>query len=160
MVRRFGRVLAEKPAPGLWVGLPWGIDRVDRVPVNRVRRVEVGYQPEVDEESVTTPPGQLLTGDHNLIDVRVVLQYAVDPEEEQIVHYVLQAPVVDDLLARATEALLAEWVAAHTIDDLLMRGKSTLPAVLVRETQKRVEGYQLGVQVQTPAWSICCRRSA
>ena len=30
VVRRFGRVVAL-PGPGLWVGLPYGIDRVDRV---------------------------------------------------------------------------------------------------------------------------------
>ena len=34
VVRRFGRVLAEQPEPGLWVGLPWGMDRVDRVEVD------------------------------------------------------------------------------------------------------------------------------
>ena len=27
-----------KPEPGLYVGLPWGIDRVDRVPIDLVRR--------------------------------------------------------------------------------------------------------------------------
>ena len=42
VVRRFGRVLPDTPGPGLYVGLPWGIDRVDRVAVGRVRRVSVG----------------------------------------------------------------------------------------------------------------------
>src|SRR5438876_7300297 len=77
VVRRFGRVLDEKPEPGLWVGLPWGMDRVDRVPVDMVRRVVVGYQPDEDEGSLTTPAGQMLTGDHNLVNVQVVLNYTV-----------------------------------------------------------------------------------
>ena len=81
------------------------------MPVNLVRRLEVGYQGEGDESGSTTPPGQLLTGDHNLVDIRVVLHYAVDPQEEQIVNYVLQADQVDELLARAAEAFLSEWVA-------------------------------------------------
>src|SRR4051794_28957600 len=72
VVRRFGRVLDKKPAPGLWIGLPWGIDRVDRVPVSLVRRIEIGYQPDTADD-LTAPPGQLLTGDHNLVNVRVVL---------------------------------------------------------------------------------------
>ena len=38
VVRRFGQVVA-RPGPGLWVGLPWGIDRVDRVPVRTVRQL-------------------------------------------------------------------------------------------------------------------------
>src|SRR5438067_1666046 len=68
VVRRFGRVLPDKPGPGLYVGLPWGIDQVDRVPVERVRRVTVGFQQSEDSETSTaTPAGQLLTGDHNLV---------------------------------------------------------------------------------------------
>ena len=88
VVRRFGRVLDEKPSPGLWIGLPWGMERVDRVPVDQVRRVEVGYQPDADEDYLTTPPGQLLTGDHNLVNVQVVLNYAVraDAVEDYVVH--------------------------------------------------------------------------
>src|SRR5947209_4924705 len=70
VVRRFGRVLPDKPEPGLWVGLPWGVDRVDRVPVDRVQSVVVGYQPE-DAGRSELPTGQLLTGDHNLVNVQV-----------------------------------------------------------------------------------------
>src|SRR5262249_6232486 len=44
VIRRFGRVLEETPGPGLWIGLPWGMDRVDRVSVDSVRRVVVGYR--------------------------------------------------------------------------------------------------------------------
>src|SRR5438270_5744254 len=74
VVRRFGRVVA-KPGPGLWVGLPWGIDRVDRVPVATVRRVVVGYQPDAAPDAI--PAGQLLTGDQNLVNVQMAVDYAV-----------------------------------------------------------------------------------
>src|SRR5207249_2127753 len=52
VVRRFGRVVIPHPAPGLWVGLPWGMDRVDRVPVNFVRRLTVGYEPGIDPDEL------------------------------------------------------------------------------------------------------------
>src|SRR5947209_15477077 len=72
VVRRFGRVVA-RPQPGLWVGLPWGIDRVDRVPVRTLRQVTAGYDPGVGFDAPGTPPGQLLTGDQNLVNVQLVL---------------------------------------------------------------------------------------
>src|SRR5947209_9355318 len=72
VVRRFGRVLEHKPEPGLWVGLPWGMDRVDRVVVDRVQSVTVGYR-EGGEAGEALPAGQLLTGDHNLVNVQAVL---------------------------------------------------------------------------------------
>ena len=41
VVRRFGRILDDKPGPGLFVGLPWGLDRVQRFGVNLERQVTV-----------------------------------------------------------------------------------------------------------------------
>src|SRR5439155_23106095 len=77
VVRRFGRVLDEHPGPGPWFGLPWGMDQVDRIAIDHVRRVEVGYNRDDEEETGLTPPGQLLTGDHNLVNVQVVIYYSV-----------------------------------------------------------------------------------
>src|SRR6478672_10857738 len=69
VVRRFGKVVA-RPGPGLGFGLPWGIDRVDRVPVRTVRQLRVGYDPETAGET-GAPPGQMLTGDQNLVNVQL-----------------------------------------------------------------------------------------
>jgi membrane protease subunit HflK len=144
LVRRFGRVVAA-PGPGLWLGLPAGMDRVDRVPVDWVRRVAVGYQPD-DDADTTTPVGQMLTGDHNLVNVRVVLSYSVD--DEQFVAFVEHADRVDGLISRAAEAALAEWLAGRGIDDILIQGKSLLPGVLVERTQARIAPYGVGVRIR------------
>jgi membrane protease subunit HflK len=145
LVRRFGRVV-DKPGPGLRVGLPWGIERVDRVPVDLVRRVAIGYQPDADETDQTTPPGQLLTGDHNLVNVQVVFDYSV--RDDQLEDYVVQAERADGVIARAGEAVLAEWVSGRKVDEVLIRGKAELPPLLVERTQARIEPYRLGVVLQ------------
>jgi modulator of FtsH protease HflK len=145
LVRRFGRVV-DKPGPGLRIGLPYGMDRVDRVPVDLVRRVAIGYQPEADESDLTTPPGQLLTGDHNLVNVQVVLDYSV--RDDQLEDYVVQAERADGVIARAGEAILAEWVSGRKVDEVLIRGKAELPTLLVQETQTRIEPYRLGIVIQ------------
>lgn len=145
VVRRFGRVV-DKPGPGLWVGYPAGIDRVDRVAVDRIQRVTVGYQPDGDETGQTTPSGQLLTGDQNLVNLQVLLDYAV--REDAVENYVVQADRVDGLIARVAESVLAEWVAGHTVDDVLLQGKAVLPEVLVRQLQQRLEPYHLGIDIQ------------
>lgn len=144
LVRRFGRVV-DKPGPGLWIGLPYGMERVDRVPVDLVRRVAIGYQ-ETAESDQTTPPGQLLTGDHNLVNAQVFLDYSV--RDEQLEDYVVQAERADGVIARACEAILAEWVSGYKVDEVLIRGKAQLPALLVERTQARIEPYRLGVVIQ------------
>ncbi len=143
VVRRFGRVLDERPEPGLWVGLPWGMDRVDRVAVDRVQNVTVGYQDE--GSSATIPVGQMLTGDHNLVNVQTTVYYKVKPEE--VVGYVVAGDRVESVLTRAAESVLAEWVAGRTVDYVLLNGKQQLPRFLVEKVQERLEKYHLGVQV-------------
>ena len=148
VVRRFGKVVAT-PGPGLWIGLPWGMDQVDRIAVDRGRTVKFGFSPEEEDFSPNTPPGQLLTGDHNLIDIQVVIHYSVD--DSRVVSFVENEDRADSLIARAAETVLAEWVAGKAIDDVLLRGKVLLPDVLVTKTRQRIAGYQLGVQIQEAA---------
>ncbi len=88
VVRRFGQVVA-RPGPGLWVGLPWGIDRVDRVPVRTARQLTVGYNPDTWSDIPGTPPGQFLTGDQNLVNVQLVLDYAIGESDEELDDYVM-----------------------------------------------------------------------
>jgi membrane protease subunit HflK len=144
IVRRFGRLLPDRLEPGLALQLPWGMDRVDRVAVDRVQSVTVGYQ-EDDYSGESMPAGQLLTGDHNLVNVQAVLTYKVRRDEE--VDYVLQAERVDALLTRAVESVMARWVAGRTVDDVLLNGKNEMRPVLVDQTQEWIEPYRLGVQV-------------
>jgi membrane protease subunit HflK len=147
VVRRFGRVLDYKPGPGLFLGLPWGMDRVNRVPVDRLRRVTVGYSPAESEDGGLTPPGQMVTGDHNLIDIRVEVYYAV--KENEVERFVLQADKADELVARAAETALVEWVAGQTVDDLVSGDRAALQKWLAEQTQERLKPYELGVAVQS-----------
>jgi membrane protease subunit HflK len=62
IVRRFGKIVAQ-PGPGLWVGLPWGMDRVDRIQVKTVRQLAAGDGSETHS----------LTGDQNLIRAGLVI---------------------------------------------------------------------------------------
>src|SRR5437870_4950977 len=127
VVRRFGKVVA-RPGPGLWVGLPWGIDRVDRVPVRTVRQLTVGFDDSAIEETGTTPAGQVLTGDQNLVNVRLVAEYAVSERDGDLENYVLNKDRVDPVLAELVEGLTAEWAAARGVDETLLTGRAALAA--------------------------------
>ncbi len=144
VVRRFGRVLAENPEPGLWIGLPWGMDRVDRVAVDRVQSVVVGFQ-DVTSGELTMPPGQLLTGDHNLVNVQATLFYKV--RQNEVVDYVVAGERVEPALTRAAETAMAEWVASRTVDEVLLRGKQSLGRALIAAVSAQIDEYDLGIEV-------------
>lgn len=146
VVSRFGKIIA-RPGPGLWIGFPWGIDRVDRVSIAKVRRITFGYNPTQDDRA-GMPVGQLLTGDENLVNVQIHLDYAVAEGDDALVSYVLQRDQVEQVIVREAEAVLVEWITSQSVDEVLLTGSRVLPDWLVERTQQRIEQYHLGVRVQ------------
>jgi membrane protease subunit HflK len=150
VVRRFGRIVAT-PGPGLYIGLPWGFDRVDRERISRERRVTVGFDArKAEDDGQKVPEGLLLTGDHNLINIQVVIGYTL--EEDEVAKFVLNADRADALIARAAEAALAQWNAGRAVDDVLLFGRGALPDNLppwmVRELDLRLAPYELGIRIK------------
>jgi membrane protease subunit HflK len=146
VVRRFGRILETKRQQGLYIGLPWGIDRVDLAPVGRVRTIDVGFTEDKTDEDGTVPVGQMLTGDHNLVNVQASINFKVrdaDPEK-----YVLQEDNIHAFVARAAESLLAEWIAGRTVNDVLRHGKNQLPIYLQDQLTARLQEYELGIEIE------------
>ena len=146
VVRRFGKVVA-RPGPGLWVGLPWGVDRVDRVKM-RTWQLGVGALPEEFGEAPTAAQVQLLTGDQNLVDLRLVVEYTPDDRDGELERYVAHRDRLDGVLARETETLAAEWVAGRPVDEVLLTGRAALPRWLTSRLADRVAPDRLGVIVQ------------
>jgi modulator of FtsH protease HflK len=147
VVRRFGQVVA-RPGPGLWVGLPWGIDRVDRVPVSTARQLAVGYYPDSWSDIPGTPSGQFLTGDHNLVNVQLVLHYAIGETDSELDDYVMHKDQVDAVLGRVAESAAGEWVAGQPVDQVLLTGNAALPVWVMDRLGERLPRFQLGVRLQ------------
>ena len=148
VIRRFGRILDHKPQQGLYIGLPWGIDRVDLAPVGHVRSITVGFSDKEEKDDVI-PAGQMLTGDHNLVNVQASINFRVRNREKDMEDYVLQKDQIDAFVARAAETLLAEWIAAHSVDDVRRHGKSRLADYLLQRLPERLEKYDLGVEIES-----------
>jgi membrane protease subunit HflK len=147
IVRRFGKVIA-RPGPGLWVGLPWGMDRIDRVPVRTALQLTVGYDPQTTSDAGSTPSGQFLTGDQNLVNVQLVLDYGIGETDADLDDYVNHRDRVDATLARITEATVAEWAAGRGVDRVLITGNAALPAWVMARVEERLPAYRLGVRLQ------------
>lgn len=147
VVRRFGAVIA-RPGPGLWIGWPWGIDRVDRVRVRTVRQLDVGYDPSAGDDAGFTPVGQLLTGDQNHVNIKLVVEYAIDEQGGALEQFVANQALADDLLRRETEAAMAEWVAGQTVDAVLLTSRAALPPWLMARLPGRLAPLQLGLSLQ------------
>jgi membrane protease subunit HflK len=147
IVRRFGKVLENKPTPGLYVGLPWGMDRVDRIQVDKVQSVTFGYLREEEETLAGTPAGQYLTGDRNLVNIRVALDYTAD--DQALEDYLEQSALAEGVLQRAGESVLVEWLAARRVEEVLLPDNAAIQSKFIGEIQQRIAPYRLGVLIRS-----------
>lgn len=146
VIRRFGHILPEKPGPGLYIGWPWGVEQVDRESVSSLRRINVGFILKQESEDEVVPAGQMLTGDHNLVNVKAAIDFKV--READVAQFVLQRDQIEAFVAKAAETLLAEWIAGRKVDVVLGRGKIDLPRFLNKHLPDRLKEYELGVEIE------------
>ena len=142
VVRRLGRVLPDAWGPGLHLGLPVGLDRIERLRLEEVRRIEVGLAetpgPEDDPGA-----GEYLTGDLNLIHARAVVQYRVsDP-----VRFVLAADDREATMGRMAEASLARSLSGIGIEPALRDGRAAIAEDVARDLQRSARSYGLGLTI-------------
>lgn len=146
VVRRCGAVLPEPAGPGLHLGLPWGIDRVDRVAVDEQRELAVGYTEVGGPDDGKLPVGQLLTGDNNLLNLRLTVYYRVDPIH--VVKFVLNQDRVDGLLRAVAEEAMVSAAAGRRIDPILMGQARDLEMALRSDLARRLASYPVGVTIE------------
>lgn len=150
VVRRFGRVLETPGLPGLNVGLPWGLDRVDRIAVDEQRQLEVGFVPVEQPRGDVVPVGQVLTGDNNLVDLRASIYYRVDRDAPgAVTSYVLNAQRLPAILTRATETALAATLASQQVDAVLLGRARNLEPLVQQHLIDTVRTYQLGIVIES-----------
>ncbi len=142
VVRRFGRVLQPAWGPGLHWHLPAGMDRVDRIRTEAVRRITIGQAgtPAADQEPSS---GEMVTGDLNLLQIEATVQYRVaDP-----VDHALHAGRGDEWLSRAAEASLSRAMARRAVDAVLRSDRRQIAQEVQDDLQSSADRFRLGVRI-------------
>jgi modulator of FtsH protease HflK len=107
VVRRFGAV-DGRVGPGMHYRLPWPVDRVDVVKTTSVMKVGVGFALSTGDSEA--PSGmELLTGDTNILNAALVLQYVIrDPAE-----FLFDVENTQAFVEAVAEGVLTETVLAR-----------------------------------------------
>ncbi|MFO0908565.1 MAG: SPFH domain-containing protein [Isosphaeraceae bacterium] len=124
VVRRFGAARREPYLPGLHWGLPWGLERVDRVKTDQARTITVGARDLLAAPLSQAPnpaTDDFLTSDLNLVSAQALVQFRLsDP-----VRYLFNARSADSTLAALAESALTDALA-RPIDDALTAGRTEI----------------------------------
>jgi membrane protease subunit HflK len=153
VVLRFGRHV-RTTEPGLHFRMPFGIERVLKVPVQRQLKEEFGFRTvradersEFARDATTRGESLMLTGDLNIADVEWIVQYKiVDP-----VAYLFKVRNATETFRDISEAVMRGVIGDRSVDEVLTAGRQETEDEAVVRMQELCRQYELGIDVQLVA---------
>lgn len=146
VVTRFGAVVEPRVLPGVHYALPWPIDRATTLKVRQLQRLVIGGEAaDLVLGRTEALAAQFLTGDQNIIQMRVVVQYSVGAPADYLFH----STNVAQTAAAAVEAELARRVARTPVDAILTTEKLAIQQAVLAAAQRRLDEYGAGVELST-----------
>ena len=146
VVTRFGAVVSPRDLPGIHYALPWPLETVTKLKVNQLQRLVVGGEaPDIVLGSSRPLASQFVTGDQNIIEMRVVVQYSVSVPAD----YLFRSTDVARIAGAAVEAELARRIARSDVDAVLTTEKLAIQDAVLARAQQRLDDYRAGVRLST-----------
>jgi len=151
VVQRFG-AFARTTSPGPHFKIPFGVETVTKVPVQRQLKMEFGFrtvQPGVRSEFAapneqTQGESVMLTGDLNVAVVEWIVQYRIrDPRQ-----YLFHVRDVPETFRYMSEAAMRHVVGDHSVDEVLTIGREQVARQAKEELQRLCDLYGIGIEVQ------------
>lgn len=147
VVERLGRIVNPKVTEGLHYRLPWPFEKQTTINISQIRREGVGLttdEPEHPLHPETPAKLQVLSGDTNIIDYEVIIEYQVsDPAA-----YLFRTNYPSYQLVRdAVRAAVTRISGTTSVDDILTSKRQAVLNNLRRETQTLLDEYGSGLRV-------------
>lgn len=153
LVRRFGSPVGGVRGEGLHFMLPPPIGRAKLIPVDTVRRIELGFRTAglVSDAAAAAPTAPkameeeslFLTGDENLVNAKTVVQYRItDP-----VRYAYAFDDPETVIKWETVAEALEVLAAADIDGIYTHLRAEVEKLVLEGVRRRCDVLDLGVEI-------------
>jgi modulator of FtsH protease HflK len=142
VVTRLGAVINPRVPPGIHYALPWPIDSVYKLKVHQLRRTVIGGDmPDSVLGRLQPVASEFLSGDQNLLNVRVVAQYSVSEPKD----FLFQTSDVDAVVRSVVESELARRIAHTPVDAILTTDKVAIQNDVLQTAQQSLADYHAGV---------------
>jgi len=150
LVTRFGRFI-RTAEPGPHGKIPFGIEQVSKVPVQRQLKHEFGFRTlrsdvrsSFAKDDQAAAESLMLTGDLNVATVEWIVQYKVsDPYK-----YLFKLRDVEDTFRLMAEASMRTVVGDHSVTELLTVGRESIAARAKELLSNLCKLYDNGISVQ------------
>ncbi|WP_246000423.1 FtsH protease activity modulator HflK [Pontibacter diazotrophicus] len=135
--------------PGLHFILPFGIEEMEKIPVQRQLKQEFGFR--TVEAGTTTQYSRenfgdeslMLTGDLNLANVEWVVQYRIVDSYR----YLFQVRNADKALRDMSESAVRKVVGDRTVNEVLTVGRQEVATSVEVLLQRMCDEYENGIRI-------------
>ncbi|HEV2511054.1 FtsH protease activity modulator HflK [Bosea sp. (in: a-proteobacteria)] len=145
----FGKYVG-KTGQGLNYNLPYPIGSVIKPQVTNVITTEVGFrtvesartsrQTDIAEESL------MLTGDENIVDIDVIVQWQIDPGAPEAFVFNIQDP--PGTVKAVAESAMREVIGRRNIQPVLTTDRAAIETEVRQLMQDTLNTYRAGVQIR------------
>jgi membrane protease subunit HflK len=149
VILRFGKFIRTSD-PGLHLKMPFGIEKLTKVPIQRQLKMEFGFRttrPGIRTEyrvtSESLKEAVMLTGDLNVAVVEWIVQYKIqDPYK-----YLFKLRDADATFRYMNEAVVRKVVGDSAVDEVITFGRARVALESKEQLQKLCDLYEIGIEV-------------
>jgi len=145
VVLRFGQK-SDITEAGLRWHLPYPFESVEKVNVEKVYPIEIGYRSDPRTGGKTKVPREalMLTEDENIIDIEFAVQYLVKDASD----YLFNVKDPDNTIKQATESAVREIVGRSNLD-YVFENRADISTQTSALLQKILDEYKTGIYIRT-----------
>jgi membrane protease subunit HflK len=148
VIQRFGK-FTRVVSPGLNFKLPFGIETVKKVPVERQLKEEFGFRTKTADvrteyaRRVYQKESLMLTGDLNAAEVEWIVQFRIsDPYK-----FLFKVRNAISTFRDMNEALMREVVGDRSVSEVLTIGRVEIANTVTTKLQELCDQYETGIKV-------------
>ncbi len=149
VILRFGKYV-RTVNPGLNFKLPFGIEKVTKVPVERQLKLEFGFRTDKEgvltkyEDRVYNEESLMLTGDLNAAKVEWIVQYRINDAYKFLFRVRNAVKTFRDI----NEATMREIVGDRTVNEVLTVGRQEIANSVSVMLQTLCDQYETGIKIE------------
>lgn len=135
--------------PGLNFIVPFGIEKMHKIPVQRQLKQEFGFRTtQAGQQSEYTNSGfgdesMMLTGDLNLTDMEWVVQYRITNSY----NYLFKVRNAEKTLKDMSESVMRKVVGDRTVNEVLTVGRQEVASSVEVRLQEMCDEYENGIRI-------------
>jgi membrane protease subunit HflK len=147
VLERFGRIVDDRVPPGIHAKLPWPCDVVVPLKVRETKRLGLGVAL-AGQVTGWAPPSaevELLSGDKNIVNVELVVQYSIASAHD----YLFGSVAPEDLLKAGAKGAVAEVVSRMPVEEVLYEKRVEIQQRVQERLAKLADAYRCGVSINS-----------